>query len=35
MTSEDLKQSLKLFIVLSRAHKAITETTNHFFKQMD
>ncbi|QDQ01501.1 MarR family transcriptional regulator [Lysinibacillus fusiformis] len=32
MTSEDLKQSLKLYIVLSRAHKAINETTNHFFQ---
>ena len=30
--SEDVKQSLKLFIVLSRAHKAITEQTNHFFQ---
>ncbi len=29
---EDIKQSLKLFIVLSRAHKAITEQTNHFFQ---
>jgi MarR family transcriptional regulator, 2-MHQ and catechol-resistance regulon repressor len=33
MTSEEIKQSLKLFIVLSRAHKAITETTNQFFQQ--
>lgn len=30
--NEDIKQSLKLFIVLSRAHKAITEQTNHFFQ---
>ena len=29
---EDIKQSLKLFIVLSRAHKAITEQTNQFFQ---
>lgn len=33
MTSEEIKQSLKLFIVLSRAHKVITETTNQFFQQ--
>lgn len=33
MTPEEIKQSLKLFIVLSRAHKAITETTNQFFQQ--
>lgn len=33
MASEEVKQSLKLFIVLSRAHKAITETTNQFFQQ--
>ena len=33
MTSEEIKQSLKLFVVLSRAHKAITETTNQFFQQ--
>lgn len=30
--NEEIKQSLKLFIVLSRAHKAITEQTNHFFQ---
>ncbi len=30
--NEDINQSLKLFIVLSRAHKAITEQTNHFFQ---
>lgn len=30
MTNEDSKLSLKLFIVLSRAEKAITESTNHF-----
>ncbi len=33
MATEDVKQSLKLFIVLSRAHKAISETTNQFFHQ--
>lgn len=33
MTSEDLKQSLKLYIVLSRAHKAINETTQQFFQE--
>ncbi len=33
MASDEVKQSLKLFIVLSRAHKAITETTNQFFQQ--
>ncbi|MFP3322257.1 MarR family transcriptional regulator [Planococcus sp. SIMBA_160] len=31
--NEDIKQSLKLFIVLSRAHKAITEQTNQFFQE--
>lgn len=31
MTEEELKQSLKLYIVLSRANKAINETTNQFF----
>ena len=31
--NEDIKQSLKLFIVLSRAHKAISEQTNHFFQE--
>ena len=35
MTSEDIKQSLKLYIVLSRAHKAINEMTHQFFKRMD
>ena len=30
--NEDIKQSLKLFIVLSRAHKAISEQTNQFFQ---
>ena len=30
--NEEVKQSLKLFIVLSRAHKAITEQTNQFFQ---
>jgi len=33
MTSEDLKQSLKLYIVLSRANKAINETTQQFFQE--
>lgn len=33
MASEEIKQALKLFIVLSRAHKAITESTHHFFQQ--
>lgn len=33
MTTEDVKQSLKLFIVLSRAQKAINESTNRFFQQ--
>lgn len=30
---QEVKKSLKLFIVLSRAHKAITETTNQFFQE--
>lgn len=29
--NEEVKQSLKLFIVLSRANKVITEMTNQFF----
>ena len=33
MATEESKQSLKLYIVLSRAHKAITETTNQFIQQ--
>ncbi|GEK31414.1 MarR family transcriptional regulator [Kurthia zopfii] len=33
MTSEEVKQSLKLYIVLSRAHKAINEVTNQFFQE--
>lgn len=33
MKSEELRQSLKLFIVLSRAHKAIHESTNQFFQK--
>ncbi|RKJ23881.1 MarR family transcriptional regulator, partial [Butyricicoccus sp. 1XD8-22] len=33
MTSENMKQSLKLYIVLSRANKAINEVTNEFFQQ--
>lgn len=32
MTNEDTKQSLKLFIVLSRAQMAINEQTSKFFK---
>ncbi|HBT74244.1 MAG TPA: MarR family transcriptional regulator [Lysinibacillus sp.] len=32
MKSEDLKQSLKLYIVLSRALKAINETTHQLFQ---
>ncbi len=32
MKSEELSQTLKLFIVLSRAHKAVHESTNHFFQ---
>lgn len=32
MPSEDLKQSLKLYIVLSRALKAINETTHQLFQ---
>ena len=32
MTNEDTKQSLKLFIVLSRAQMAINEETSKFFK---
>ena len=33
MASDEIKQSLKLFIVLSRAHKAINESTNQFFQK--
>lgn len=33
MTEDELKQSLKLYIVLSRANKAINETTNQFFQE--
>ena len=33
MSTENTKQSLKLYIVLSRAHKAINETTNQFFQE--
>ena len=33
MSTEDVKQSLKLFIVLSRAQKAINESANQFFHQ--
>ncbi|MED3661878.1 MarR family transcriptional regulator [Ureibacillus sp. FSL K6-8385] len=31
--NNDIKQSLKLYIVLSRANKAINEVTNQFFQQ--
>lgn len=33
MASDEVKQSLKLFIVLSRATKAINEATNQFIQQ--
>ncbi|WP_431029301.1 MarR family winged helix-turn-helix transcriptional regulator [Lysinibacillus sp. LZ02] len=33
MATEEIKQSLKLFIVLSRAQKAISESTHQFFQQ--
>lgn len=33
MSSPEIEQSLKLFIVLSRAHKAINEVTNQFFQE--
>lgn len=33
MASDEVKQSLKLFIVLSRAHKAINEATNQFIQK--
>lgn len=33
MSKNDIKQSLKLYIVLSRAHKAINEVTNQFFQE--
>ncbi|WP_019413107.1 MarR family winged helix-turn-helix transcriptional regulator [Paenisporosarcina sp. TG20] len=32
MKSEEIKQSLKLFIVLSRAYKTLHECTNQFFQ---
>lgn len=32
-TQDEIKQSLKLFIVLSRATKAINECTNQFFQE--
>lgn len=32
MSTEETKQSLKLYIVLSRANKAINEVTNQFFQ---
>ncbi|HIX43153.1 MAG TPA: MarR family transcriptional regulator [Candidatus Kurthia intestinigallinarum] len=32
-SSEEIKQSLKLYIVLSRANKAINEVTNQFFQE--
>lgn len=31
MSTKEIKQSLKLYIVLSRANKAINEVTNQFF----
>ncbi len=33
MSSPEIEQSLKLYIVLSRAHKAINEVTNQFFQE--
>ena len=33
MATEEVKQSLNLFIVLSRANKAIHECTNQFFQE--
>ncbi|ALC86242.1 transcriptional regulator [Bacillus sp. FJAT-22090] len=33
MTNEQSNSALKLFIVLSRAHKVIHESTNHFFQE--
>ena len=33
MSSNEIRQSLKLYIVLSRANKAINEVTNQFFQQ--
>jgi len=33
LSSNEIKQSLKLYIVLSRANKAINEVTNQFFQQ--
>lgn len=33
MSSNEIQQSLKLYIVLSRANKAINEVTNQFFQQ--
>lgn len=33
MSTNEIKQSLKLYIVLSRAHKAINEVTNQFFQE--
>ncbi|AYC29061.1 MarR family winged helix-turn-helix transcriptional regulator [Paenisporosarcina cavernae] len=33
MRNEEISQSLKLFIVLSRAYKALHENTNHFFQE--
>ncbi|RUL54300.1 MULTISPECIES: MarR family winged helix-turn-helix transcriptional regulator [Lysinibacillus] len=32
MSTNEIKQSLKLYIVLSRANKAINEVTNQFFQ---
>ncbi|MBD7942917.1 MULTISPECIES: MarR family winged helix-turn-helix transcriptional regulator [Psychrobacillus] len=33
MTNDSASSALKLFIVLSRAHKVIHECTNHFFQE--
>lgn len=33
MASDEIKQSLKLFIVISRVHKAINESTNQFIQK--
>ncbi|MFP3918724.1 MarR family transcriptional regulator [Lysinibacillus telephonicus] len=33
MSTKEIKQSLKLYIVLSRANKAINEVTNQFFHE--
>ena len=33
MTNEQPNNALKLFVILSRAHKVIHECTNHFFQE--